>query len=146
MLAFVWSLLDFKNHKTLWKVGTLFQKQENCIKSTKKIKVGLLMELLIIPVHYNIIFASPKSLAHKDDPTVDKKETKIYNPLISLWSLHYFINIWHTSKEIYNIMFSSLRMFYFDYWYLSTIAQFIKFFQALWFRFQAFQLFIKSTW
>lgn len=57
------------------------------------------MELLIIPVQYNIIFASPKSLAHKDD----KKETKIYNPLISLWSLHYFINIWHTSKEIYNI-------------------------------------------
>lgn len=57
------------------------------------------MELLIIPVQYNIIFASPKSLAHKDD----KKETKIYNPLISLWSLHYFINIWHTSKEIYNM-------------------------------------------
>lgn len=58
MLAFVCSHLDFNNHKTLWKVGTLFQKQENCIKSTKNIKIGLLMELLIIPVQYSIIFAS----------------------------------------------------------------------------------------
>lgn len=101
MLAFVWSYLDFNNRKTLWKVGTLFQKQENCIKSTKNIKIGLLMELLIIPVQYSIIFASQgwwvvctkiTGSQRRSNSIVDKKNDKkknsfhsfLYDPYINL--------------------------------------------------------------